>query len=559
MNKNCKNCWIVFEISQDDLDFYDKISPVFNWRKYKIPSPSFCPDCRRQRRFMFRNFFSIYKRKCNLTQNDIIAAHDESSPFPVYQLDQWWSDKWDWMEYWIELNFDKSFFKQLKLLHDTVPRMNLMNAQCENTNYCNMSANSKNCYLVFWNVNNEDCYYGHIVWKSKQCFDCLYTYQSELCYFCVDCIDCYDVFYSIDTEKCSNWRFLINCKNCKDCFWCVWLINKQFYIFNKQYSENNYMKKIKEFDLWNYQVVKKIKEEVGKLKKNNIVKCYHWFNCDNVSWDYLYYSKNVFDSFDIKNCENVKHCSTVWDFKDSMDCNFSARKWELLYEVLTCYGYNIAFSHNCTNNWSNLYYCDNCYSCHYCFWSVWLKNKKYCILNKQYTKEQYESLIPEIIKHMEKFWEWGEFFSYELSPFAYNETIAQEYFPLNKEEVLNKWWKYKEKDDQIPNVSKIIPAEKLPDKISDIPDDVLNWAIKCEISKRPFKLIPQELAFYRKHNIPIPHLHHEQRHKQRMKLRNPRKLFDRKCMKCERQIQTTYSLDRSEIVYCEECYLKNVY
>jgi hypothetical protein len=67
------------------------------------------------------------------------------------------------------------------------------------------------------------------------------------------------------------------------------------------------------------------------------------------------------------------------------------------------------------------------------------------------------------------------------------------------------------------------------------------------------------LDFYRKHNLPIPKRHPDQRHLDRMALRNPRKLFDRKCDKCEKDIKTTYSSDRSEIVYCEECYNKEVY
>ena len=156
-------------------------------------------------------------------------------------------------------------------------------------------------------------------------------------------------------------------------------------------------------------------------------------------------------------------------------------------------------------------------------------------------------------------WEWWEFFPMNISLFAYNETVAQEYFPLDKEQVLNKSLKWKDKDDQVLNVAKTIPAEKLPIDIKDIPDDILNWAIKCEISKRPFKLIPQELKFYREHNIPVPHLHPDERHKARMKLRNPRKLYDRQCMKCNKEIQTTYAPERSETVYCEECYLKEVY
>jgi len=31
---------------------------------------------------------------------------------------------------------------------------------------------------------------------------------------------------------------------------------------------------------------------------------------------------------------------------------------------------------------------------------------KYCILNKQYSKEEYEELVPKIIEHMQKTGEW---------------------------------------------------------------------------------------------------------------------------------------------------------
>jgi formylmethanofuran dehydrogenase subunit E len=40
----------------------------------------------------------------------------------------------------------------------------------------------------------------------------------------------------------------------------------------------------------------------------------------------------------------------------------------------------------------------------------------------------------------------------------------------------------------------------------------------------------------------------------RNKLRNPRKLFNRKCDKCGKEIKSTYSQNRGEIIYCEECY-----
>jgi hypothetical protein len=96
----------------------------------------------------------------------------------------------------------------------------------------------------------------------------------------------------------------------------------------------------------------------------------------------------------------------------------------------------------------------------------------------------------------------------------------------------------------------------LPEKISDIPDDILNWAIECEVTGKPFRIIKPELEFYRKHDIPVARRHPEQRHADRMKLRNPRKLYTRNCMKCSVELMTTYSPDRTDIVYCEECYNK---
>lgn len=44
-----------FAVFQSDLDFYDKVSPVYNWEKYLIPTPTLCPEERWRRRFLFKN------------------------------------------------------------------------------------------------------------------------------------------------------------------------------------------------------------------------------------------------------------------------------------------------------------------------------------------------------------------------------------------------------------------------------------------------------------------------------------------------------------------------
>ncbi|MEI7513567.1 MAG: hypothetical protein WCJ74_03030 [bacterium] len=215
-------------------------------------------------------------------------------------------------------------------------------------------------------------------------------------------------------------------------------------------------------------------------------------------------------------------------------------------------------------------YSIECHNSGYLFGCVGLNQKKYCILNKQYAKEQYEELVPKIIEHMQKTGEWGEFFPPALSPFGYNETVANEYFPLTKEEVMERnakmdssvqkfnWSDY---EPPAPTAQKIITPEmmkNLPSDISKIPDDVLSWALTCEISGKLFTLQKSELEFYRKMNLPIPHRHPDIRHADRMKLRNPRKLWNRICSQCGTPIQTTYSPERPEKILCENCYVNTV-
>ena len=188
-----------------------------------------------------------------------------------------------------------------------------------------------------------------------------------------------------------------------------------------------------------------------------------------------------------------------------------------------------------------------------------MKKRSYCILNRQYTKDEYERLVPQIIQKMRKDGEWGEFFPPSMSPYGYNETVAAEHFPLAEKDARQRSFSWSNFESPLPDADRLIRGEDLPDSTADIPDDILHWAIECEATKRPFKIIKQELDFYRQRKLPIPRLHPDERHRHRMALRNPRKLWNRTCAKCHKPIATSYAPDRPEIVYCEECYLKEVY
>ena len=426
MQKTCKKCTQNFEITSEDLEFYKKVSPKFDWKKFEIPSPTLCPDCRQQRRISFRNFYKLYKSKCSATGENMVSMYSPDKNLKVYNQDFWWSDKWSAFDYGREFDFSKPFFEQFEEFFNEIPKVNLINFESENIEYSNFSKASKNCYLVSWNIGNEDCMYGHIVWKSKDIVDGLYVYESELCYNCTDCVRWYNLVNCLNSIDCKNSEKLNDCENCESCFWCVWLKNKSYYIFNKEVWKENYEKYLsetKKLDSNNIQI------QINKLSKNHIVKNTNWINNENVIWDYIYNSKNIENWFDLKNCEDSKYLYTAESFIDCYDCSYSPAKTELSYESIFLHWYNILFSHN-TLNCTKVYYSFDCYNSENLFACSGLKNASYCIFNKQYSKEEYTKLVPKIIEKMKVDWEWWEFFPASLSPFWYNETVAQEYFPF---------------------------------------------------------------------------------------------------------------------------------
>ena len=174
-----------------------------------------------------------------------------------------------------------------------------------------------------------------------------------------------------------------------------------------------------------------------------------------------------------------------------------------------------------------------------CFGCVGLKHAQYCILNKQYTKDEYEEMVPRIIEHMIKMGEWGKFFPADVSTFAYNESVACEYFPLSKDEVLAKGWHWKN----------LVGAENRG--VTD--------AVICEITGKPFRIIPQERGIYERFGLDLPRRSPKQRHIDRIVLRNPMYLWDGRCAKCAADFMTSYAPGKQEKVYCEKCYREVVY
>lgn len=544
MGKNCKNCGANFTVFPEDLQFYGSISPTFNGEKFLIPPPALCLDCRRRRRMSFRNERSLYTRKCDLTGRDIIAVYSKDKPFKVFQHKEWESDAWDAMDYGRDYNPGKSFFEQFRELQEAVPKKALhIPDNMINCDYCNYGGNSENCYLCYIPYESQNCLFSRVPYSCQYDIDgeanimCQYTYQ------CISCVNCYESSYCMFSENCQSSAFLIDCSSCKNCFGCVGKNHKEYMFLDEQLSKEKYEEKTRGI-LSSPEKLAEFKKEFEAVKRKAIYKYAHNTNAENCTGDILRNCKNCFDSYDLFNQEDSRYCELGGEqTHHAYDTTIAGLNLVNGYEQIGSSGcHNSAFQVYVDKNQA-CYYCISCRNCKNCFGCEGLKYKEYCILNKQYTAEEYERLVSLIIKSMMKAEEWGEFFPSAISPYAYNESLAFTYFPMTKEEVQTKGWQWKDPEDNVGATSQSEESKT------------------CSECKKHYKLIKQEKEFYQKYAISEPQKCPNCRYKERVDSMPPMKFWKRRCMNgdCKNTFQTTWAPERPETIYCEKCYLEAIY
>ena len=563
LNKNCKQCGSDFVVMDEDLAFLEKISPVVSGEKFLIPPPVCCPKCSYQRRLAFRNERNLYKRKCDFTGKDIVSIYKPGSPYRVMSREGWWDAAAEATNYGKNFDFNRPFFEQFMELKKEVPRLALITdpeADKLNSTYTNFAGDNKNCYLIFDTDGSADCCYSETLIDSKNCIDCTYVGASEICYECVNCSNLYNVFYSNDCGNCRDSYFLDHCTGCSNCFACSNLIRKEYHIYNKPYSKEEYFAQIGKIDLASREMINTIKKDFQNFLLQQPREGTDIVGSENCSGDYIFNSKNCFSCFKIIESEDLRYCDNYYTSKDGMHASNYGMNSQLFYECEAS-GINLycgMFLFECIFNCSDILYSDECRACKNCFGCCGLNHGEYCILNKKYSKEEYEILLPKIIRHMISTGEWGEFFPADFSAFGYNESKADIYFPLKKEEALNLGFNWSDYEQPKPEVSKFVNSGTVPDNIADIPDEIYDWAILCEKSNKYFKISKVELEFYRKYKIPLPISHPDVRFLERFKKMHSRTFVLLKCAQCGKDVVSAENQVGQGIIYCEDCYTKFV-
>lgn len=506
----CKKCRNNFEINPDDVSFYEKIA---------VPKPTLCPSCRAIRRMVWWNEHNLYRKQ------GMFSTFPESSPIKIMERDAWWGDSWDPMEYGRDFDFDRPFFEQFGELLRKVPWPSRDVQRLVNSDYSNQASDLKNCYLVFNSGISENCLYGVASLKMLDSVDYYFSGNSELCYEGMNLENCYATFFSIDVSNCRNVWFSRDCHDCTDCFGCANLRSKQYHIFNEPYRKEEYFEKIKTIK----------PEDCYAFWKTQPYRFAHSVQNTNSIGEYMYNCKNSRYCYQVIGGENLAYCQNMSrGIKDSYDYTSWGNNAELIYESINV-GENVRNLKFCFNCWpgsTDLEYCVNVMSSSNCFGSVGLRKKQYCIFNKQFDKASFEALRMRLVAHMGA--DYGEFFPTKLSPLAYNESVAIDYFPKTKEQVEAQGYLWREQEERKFEITPETPA--------------------CEHCGRAYRILDREKEFYQRFSLPLPRRCHRCRFNQRRSQLNPMAWWKRQCAKCGRNGETTYSPDRPEIMYCEQCY-----
>ncbi|MBU0578185.1 hypothetical protein KJ742_05015 [Patescibacteria group bacterium] len=410
----------------------------------------------------------------------------------------------------------ENFIQDFRDLYLKSPQCGSWSRGSENCDYGDIITVSKDSYMCFNSGNCRDAYYCEDSRALTNCTDCAFCEQCELCYECVDCNNCYDSNYCQDSVNCEDIHFSYDLRRCKHCIGCVGLRDKEYYIFNKKHSQEDYEKALETLDFSNPKILEEIDKKLEVLKREIPRKFVHQFDTQNCTGDYIYHSKNCYRCFDTRHTEDsgyIYQANLDMGTKDSWDCGPIPTGMDLCYDI--------AYSHylfNCKHlywcgNLKDSQYCTNCFESKNLFGCHYIKSKEdgYYILNQKVDEDFYKKTTKEIIDILR---EKGIYALYDLL--------------------------FKDLDRDVVSVS----------------DDQLGRS--CTLCGDNFEITEDEIGFYKKMDIILPIYCPNCRAEQRIDLRNERKMYKRECGGCKNPLITTYSPDNPHIVYCLDCYWQNI-
>jgi len=454
--------------------------------------------------------------------NQNVTTYSDKVDFPLYPTAEYEKIRMNFIQSGRAYNSASSLFDQIKDLRKEIGVLSPHLAwSTENALYSDAIWDAKNVYLSYqsWGDSSNILYSFYVKINSHNVVNSVMVRDnSEIIFQSAWIIKSYKVFYSKYIVSSDNVWFSDNLISCSECLFCDNLTNQKFCIYNKQLSQTDYLQEKNRilsqkqfFQVWNQKI-----SHSGHNVWSSDVEGSFVVNAQSVT--------SAIKAYQVKNGHNIIFFGWAEPDTNIVDC---CVWWSpITTDNYGCFGtgggsnvYMSAYSYRS----SNQYYCMFCESCNYCLWCIGLKNQKFCILNKQYTKEERFELANKIFEQMDKDWTLWQFFPGSMNPFYFNDTIA--YLiddTFTKEEVTKEW--YLRRDEEIkvdvPVWAEVIGTEDFGtyqwfEPTKDGSGTQWEWKIDPEILKKVikddkgnyYKIVPMELEFLQKHGLPLPEIH----------------------------------------------------
>lgn len=289
----------------------------------------------------------------------------------------------------------QSFFTEFNRLLSLYPKQPIHIVTSDNCELSDVISNSKNLIYCFDTHKSTDSFYMYDSFICDNCGDCDYAVESQLCYESVDPFKCFNCDF---IEYSANMRDSMYCywsMDCQDVFGCVNLKGKKFCIFNRQLTEVEYRQKVEEYKKWPSE---KVLAEVEKLKlRFPLTQTVAAYNDNSDFGNYIHHSKNCYMCFDAAHNENCGYLYDSFGSKNCFDMFYGGNGNELCYEnIQSPRAFNCDYLLHALDCQDSSYLVD-CFNVKNSLGCIGLRQKEYCILNRQFNKEDYEKLSGQIL------------------------------------------------------------------------------------------------------------------------------------------------------------------
>ncbi|EKD33417.1 MAG: hypothetical protein ACD_76C00034G0003 [uncultured bacterium] len=534
------------------------------YKKFNVPASRLAPLTRWWCQTGFFLGYQWWWNKHAKTGKPILTFVHPATGIRVLPDKEWFEE--DFVSAGRAVDFKLSFFKQMRELQLAVPMLSDRNAQEPINSISKFSMGDVNSYFVMFTKSRNTLFSG---WSFdvENCSELFNTSFVTNSFNIADSHHIHNCRFVRLSSNCLNSMFLFDCRNCEFCFGATNKRNKKYLWLNEQLSKDEWERRYSKIDMRS-----RLRLDEMVLQFRQLVQDAIWpenfnekaidsigeylTNVTRVSWGY-----SCLDGVhDVKNVNYGKG-----DSYDSADCSGLVDSNNCYYSVNSVRSSQIKYSYSCQDS-QKLEYCMQCMNCEDCFGCIGLNRKKFCLLNKQYSEQDYWKLVDEIKCVMLSVGDYGEFLPLSMSTGYFPEagarfvgapkTIGVEKlgaldFDPNSEGAIGM---------ELSQAKDIIQVSEVPDNINDI--DSNEWVGKAVFDpdfKRRFSYLRPEIEFHKKMGIALSRKHFISRFQSMIEELNNGRLETDNCSNCENEIIVANSLSYpNRTIYCKPCYLQHI-